>query len=207
MSRLDEKHKIHADMSPLPQSVSAFLEMLEPIESYWAFPGKEVSAYLDELFERQEYQLLSNTVTYVVRMLVSNSYRNRVASLPLAELNRIGTGSQFSRVDEKKVSPSERHYFEVLFVDNLSPSDSPNYQILASLDIGRRQVEFEGFELVQKSIEMAMLLRAKIADHPLLQRYFRVLRIHDLIPKAYRPSGIEQYYDPKYGWTRMEEAW
>jgi arginine decarboxylase len=29
-------------------------------------------------------------------------------------------------------------------------STSPNYQILASLDIGRRQVELEGFEMVQK---------------------------------------------------------
>ena len=27
-------------------------------------------------------------------------------------------------------------------------STSPNYQILASLDVGRRQVELEGFELV-----------------------------------------------------------
>lgn len=39
-------------------------------------------------------------------------------------------------------------------------STPPNYQIVASLDIGRRQVELEGFELVQKQIEMA------IRDHP-----------------------------------------
>src|SRR5207249_5458209 len=38
-------------------------------------------------------------------------------------------------------------------------STSPNYQILASLDVGRRQVELEGYELVQKQIEMAMALR------------------------------------------------
>ena len=35
-------------------------------------------------------------------------------------------------------------------------STSPNYQIIASLDIGRRQVELEGFEMVQKQIELAM---------------------------------------------------
>ena len=29
-------------------------------------------------------------------------------------------------------------------------STSPNYQILASLDVGRRQVELEGYELVQE---------------------------------------------------------
>jgi arginine decarboxylase len=38
-------------------------------------------------------------------------------------------------------------------------STSPNYQIIASLDIGRRQVELEGFELVQRQVEQAMSLR------------------------------------------------
>ena len=35
-------------------------------------------------------------------------------------------------------------------------STSPNYQILASLDVGRRQAELEGYELVQKQVEFAM---------------------------------------------------
>jgi len=86
-------------------------------------------------------------------------------------------------------------------------STSPNYQILASLDIGRRQVELEGYELVQKSAELAMTLRAKITEHPLLRRYFAILSARDLIPKEYRPSGVEQYYDAETGWSRMEEAW
>jgi arginine decarboxylase len=86
-------------------------------------------------------------------------------------------------------------------------STSPNYQILASLDAGRRQVQFEGFELVEKSIEMAMVLRAKINDHPLLKKYFEVLTIMDLIPAEFRSTGISEYYNPKEGWTRMEEAW
>jgi arginine decarboxylase len=38
-------------------------------------------------------------------------------------------------------------------------STSPNHQILASLDLGRRQVELEGFELVQKQVELSMVLR------------------------------------------------
>jgi arginine decarboxylase len=86
-------------------------------------------------------------------------------------------------------------------------STSPNYQILASLDAGRRQVQFEGYELVEKCIEMAMILRAKINDHPLLKKYFEVLTIKDLIPEEYRKTGITEYYEPKEGWTRMEDAW
>ena len=49
-------------------------------------------------------------------------------------------------------------------------STSPNYQILASLDLGRRQVALEGVELVQRQIENAMQLRDAIDNHPLLSK-------------------------------------
>jgi arginine decarboxylase len=88
-------------------------------------------------------------------------------------------------------------------------STSPNYQILASLDIGRRQVELEGFEMVQKQIELAMAIRERVASHPLLSRNFHFLSADDMIPEEFRPSGIGSYFDPEKGWrnTRMEEAW
>jgi arginine decarboxylase len=86
-------------------------------------------------------------------------------------------------------------------------STSPNYQILASLDLGRRQVELEGFELVKKQVEMAMVLRDKVLMHPLLSRYFRFLTVKDMIPAEYRKSGIESYYEPDKGWTDFFEAW
>lgn len=86
-------------------------------------------------------------------------------------------------------------------------STSPNYQIIASLDVGRRQVELEGYELVQKQIEAAMSIRCAIASHPLLQKYFRVLTVGDMIPAEFRSSGIESYFDAEHGWTDVAEAW
>jgi arginine decarboxylase len=88
-------------------------------------------------------------------------------------------------------------------------STSPNYQILASLDIGRRQVELEGFEMVQKQVELAMAIRERVASHPLLKRYFKFLSAVEMIPEEYRPSGIGSYFDPETGWrnTKMEQAW
>ena len=86
-------------------------------------------------------------------------------------------------------------------------STSPNYQILASLDVGRRQMELEGFELVKKQVEMAMVLREKVLMHPLLSRYFHFLTVKDMIPPEYRRSGIESYYEPDKGWTDFFEAW
>jgi arginine decarboxylase len=86
-------------------------------------------------------------------------------------------------------------------------STSPNYQILASLDVGRRQVELEGFELVKKQLEMAMVLREQVASHPLLSKYFQFLAVKDMIPEQYRESGIEYYYDRERGWTDFFAAW
>ena len=86
-------------------------------------------------------------------------------------------------------------------------STSPNYQILASLDLGRRQVELEGYELVNKQMESAMALREHITRQPMLAKYFTVLTTKDMVPEEYRPSGVESYYDRETGWSRMEDAW
>ncbi|MDB6180786.1 aminotransferase class I/II-fold pyridoxal phosphate-dependent enzyme [Paracoccus fistulariae] len=86
-------------------------------------------------------------------------------------------------------------------------STSPNYQIIASLDVGRRQVELEGFELVQRQVEAAMSMRRAISTHPLLRKYFRVLTAGDMIPAEYRASGVESYYDSEQGWTDTWDCW
>jgi arginine decarboxylase len=79
--------------------------------------------------------------------------------------------------------------------------------MLASLDVGRRQVQLEGFELVEKCIELAMVLRAKINDTPQLSKYFDILTVQDFIPNKYRQTGLKEYYTQHEGWNRMDEAW
>ncbi len=86
-------------------------------------------------------------------------------------------------------------------------STSPNYQIIASLDVGRRQVELEGFEFVQRQIEAAMAMRRAISTHPLLGKYFKLLTPGDMIPSDYRESGVKSYYDPIQGWNDTWESW
>lgn len=86
-------------------------------------------------------------------------------------------------------------------------STSPNYQILATLDVGRRQVELEGYELLQRSTELAMTLRARVNSDTLLQKYFHILDPQEMIPTNYRASGLATYYDPQQGWSPIEEAW
>ncbi|OFI39382.1 ornithine decarboxylase [Arthrobacter sp. SW1] len=84
-------------------------------------------------------------------------------------------------------------------------STSPNYQILASLDAGRRQVEFEGYELVQRQADLAVSIAQAVARHPLLKKYFRILGTRDLIPAKYRET--ERQMPLRDGLAAMAESW
>ena len=119
-------------------------------------------------------------------------------------LTALRQGSMIHISDQLYKSRVEESFHEAFMTHT---STSPNYQILASLDVGRRQVELEGFELVQKQVEMAMVLRQNIMTQPLLKKYFRVLTVGDMVPGKFRQSGIESYYDPDNGWKDIWEAW
>jgi arginine decarboxylase len=86
-------------------------------------------------------------------------------------------------------------------------STSPNYQIIASLDVGRMQAEMEGFELVNGQIARALTFREQIVDNPLLNKFFSVLDNRDMVPEQFRESGVDSYYDPDTGWDQMDVAW
>ncbi len=119
-------------------------------------------------------------------------------------LSSFRQGSMIHIWDEDFRRKTENTFLEAYMTHT---STSPNYQILASLDVGRRQVQLEGFELVEKSIEMAMVLRAKVNDTPQLSKYFDVLTVHDFIPNKFRQTGLKEYYTKYEGWNLMDEAW
>ena len=84
-------------------------------------------------------------------------------------------------------------------------STSPNYQILASLDIGRRQAALEGYEMVARQVEGAMRLREAIDTHPVLARYMHTLTTAELIPAEFRASGLDRPLAD--GLASMATAW
>jgi arginine decarboxylase len=119
-------------------------------------------------------------------------------------LSSLRQGSMIHVYDEEFNRLAKAPFMEAYLAHT---STSPNYQILASLDVARRQMELEGFELVQESIEHAMTLRQHVRAHPLLCRYFDILGPGNLIPERHRQSGVGTGYDPKTGWSTVEEAW
>ena len=119
-------------------------------------------------------------------------------------LSSFRQGSMIHIWDEDFRRKTENTFLEAYMTHT---STSPNYQMLASLDVGRRQVQLEGFELVEKSIEMAMVLRAKVNNNIQLSKYFDVLTVNDFIPNKFRQTGLKEYYTKNEGWNRMDEAW
>jgi len=119
-------------------------------------------------------------------------------------LSSLRQGSMIHVFDEEFNRQAKTPFMEAYMTHT---STSPNYQILASLDVARRQVELEGFELVQLSIEQAMTLRQEIRHHSLLNKYFKALGPSELIPEQHRQSGVVSGYDPDTGWDAVDKAW
>jgi arginine decarboxylase len=117
-------------------------------------------------------------------------------------LTSLRQGSMIHQWDQDFSHKVEETFHEAYMTHT---STSPNYQILASLDLGRRQADLEGFELVQKQLENAMRLRDAVDNHPLLSKYMRCLTTADMIPSGFRSSGIDQPL--RSGLPNMIKAW
>src|SRR6201987_4079120 len=117
-------------------------------------------------------------------------------------LTSLRQGSMIHVFDQDFSQKAEETFHEAYMTHT---STSPNYQILASLDLGRRQAALEGFELVQKQIENGVRLGDALDHHPLLSKYMRGLTTADLIPAGYRCSGIDQPL--RSGLPNMINAW
>jgi len=76
------------------------------------------------------------------------------------------------------------HLFRENF--NMHTSTSPQYTMIASLDVARKQASMEGYKLLARTLLLAKELRAQINSTGV----FRVLELADLLPDAVRDDGI-----------------
>ena len=71
--RLADAELSGADMELARRHVADALDLLEPIESYWAFPGRHGFQRLLKLFQEREYGGLNDLVHRISRALSSQS--------------------------------------------------------------------------------------------------------------------------------------
>src|SRR5437870_10199558 len=83
---------------------------------------------------------------------------------------------------------NDRDFREHLFRENFNmhTSTSPQYGLIASLDIARKQAVMEGYKLLARTLELATEVRKLINS----TQVFRVLELEDLLPPEVRTDGI-----------------
>lgn len=87
-------------------------------------------------------------------------------------------------------------------------STSPNQQLLASLDLARRQVDIEGFQMVRRVYDMALVFRHRVRKDRLIRKWFRILDEDDLVPDRFRASTVSSYRQVRQGaLAEWNEAW
>jgi arginine decarboxylase len=76
------------------------------------------------------------------------------------------------------------HLFRENF--NMHTSTSPQYGLIASLDVARKQAVMEGYKLLTRTLELAKEVKELINS----TRVFRVLELEDLLPEKVKHDGI-----------------
>jgi arginine decarboxylase len=97
----------------------------------------------------------------------------------------------------------EQQFKEAVFTH---ASTSPNQQLIASLDVARRQMELEGFGLVANAIEVAFAIRQAVAANPLISKYFSILGADKMVPAEHRESGFVDFLAPGANWAMARRS-
>jgi len=94
--------------------------------------------------------------------------------------------SAFSQASMIHVNDPEfnEHIFRENF--NMHTSTSPQYAMIASLDVARKQMVMEGYKLLSRTLALAGELRTQINSTGV----FRVLELEELLPDEVKHDGI-----------------
>jgi arginine decarboxylase len=67
-------------------------------------------------------------------------------------------------------------------------------------------MDLEGYELVNRAIQLALDLRREVNSHPLVSKYFHILGADEMIPAEFRTSGFVDYLTPGVNWAKVVTA-
>jgi arginine decarboxylase len=160
-------------------------------EAFWKEMGGDLDPKDPTMLDRR---LLPDPTKARIRVWETNSTHKSMSAL------RQGSWIMVADQDFHEV---EATFKEAFFTHT---STSPNLQIIASLDVARRQMELEGYEVVMRMTELALQIRREVNSHPLISRYFRVLTPEEMIPAEYRASKLRDYGRPHSTWREALDA-
>ncbi|MCK8643236.1 aminotransferase class I/II-fold pyridoxal phosphate-dependent enzyme [Mycobacterium colombiense] len=144
-----------------------------------------------------ERELMPDPATARVRVYATHSTHKSLSALRQASM---------IHVRDQDFNALTRDSFAEAFLTHTSTS--PNQQLLASLDLARRQVDIEGFQLVRQVYDMALVFRHRVRKDRLISKWFRILDESDLVPEEFRESSVSSYREVRQGaLAEWNEAW
>jgi arginine/lysine/ornithine decarboxylase len=144
-----------------------------------------------------EHRLLPDPRRARVRVYATHSTHKSLSALRQASMIHI-RDQDFNAVS--------RDAFLEAFLTHTSTS--PNQQLLASLDLARRQVDIEGFQMVRHVYDMALVFRHRVRKDRLISKWFRILDESDIVPDEFRLSTVSSYRQVRQGaLAEWNEAW
>src|SRR5262249_2686178 len=148
--------------------------------------ANEIEAWLKDpasvtAYEKQQAELGGKPSKGKLRVYQTNSTHKAMSALR--------QGSMLI-VKDVEFHTVEQQFKEAVFTH---ASTSPNQQLIASLDVARRQMELEGYGLVANAIDVALAIRQAVAAHPLVSKYFSILGADKMVPAQYRESGFTDF--------------
>ena len=147
--------------------------------------------------EWTEHRLLPDPNRARVRVYATHSTHKSLSALRQASMVHIR---------DQDFKALTRDAFGEAFLTHTSTS--PNQQLLASLDLARRQVDIEGFQLVRSVYDMALVFRHRVRKDRLISKWFRILDESDLVPDQFRLSAVSSYRQVRQGaLAEWNEAW
>ncbi len=150
-----------------------------------------------ERSEWVERRLLPDPTRARVRVYATHSTHKSLSALRQASM---------IHVRDQDFNARARDAFGEAFLTHTSTS--PNQQLLASLDLARRQVDIEGFQLVRQTYDMALVFRHRVRKDRLISKWFRILDESDLVPEEFRASSVSSYREVRQGaLAEWNEAW
>jgi arginine decarboxylase len=176
----------------------------EQLESMFSSPAyaQEYRQWCDSMHgvERAEWserRLLPDPSRARVRVYATHSTHKSLSALRQASMIHIR---------DQDFNTLSRDAFGEAFLTHTSTS--PNQQLLASLDLARRQVDIEGFEMVRYVYDMALVFRHRVRKDRLISKWFRILDESDLVPDEFRLSAVSSYRQVRQGaLEEWNEAW
>lgn len=147
--------------------------------------------------EWSDHRLLPDPGRARVRVYATHSTHKSLSALRQASM---------IHVRDQDFKALVREAFAEAFLTHTSTS--PNQQLLASLDLARRQVDIEGFQLVRHVYDMALVFRHRVRKDRLIGKWFRILDEDDLVPDEFRASEVRSYRQVRQGGlAEWNEAW